>query len=532
METPLVFFIFNRPEHTKKVFEAIRRAKPKQLFVVADGPRDSRDRTEETRAIIQVDWPCQVEKNYSDKNLGCKQRISSGLDWVFSKVETAIILEDDCLPDQSFFRFCEEMLIKYRDDAQVMHIGGNFFQQKNKGFRTESSYYFSKIPHIWGWATWKRAWKNYDVSLSKWPETKANSSLIPRFKNAGAYEYWSKVWDEYYSHKIDSWDGQWFFACMYTNGYCITPTKNLVTNIGFGIDATHTKKTNDTALVPAEPIDFPLSHSPKVIMDAYDNFTFRNNFGIDKKLKYRLLRPFKNSFPKKYATLKNISLRVRAFKNWYRFVWPLNRLWPTHLIHLRNGTDILIRDIHSSDFSIAVELGQDDYYPIPSDVHPSVIVDAGANIGIFSIIMAQRFPHATIHAIEPEESNVDQMRKNIALNNIKNITVHRALLSGTPGTGTLYMSHFSSAHSTRHIAGAEKQTVPHITLSEIGNIDILKIDIEGGEYDVFKQNIPDIPYIIMEVHPTENESEISLIEKFKPHYSIVNKSPVYLLRRK
>ncbi len=308
METPIVFFIFNRPEHTEKVFAAIRSARPKKLFVVADGPRHERDRTTETRSMIHVDWPCEVITNYSEQNLGCKKRISSGLDWVFSQVERAIIVEDDCLPDPTFFRFCEELLEKYKDDPQVMHIGGNFFQQKNKSFKTDSSYYFSKIPHIWGWATWRRAWNLYDIRIEKWPEYRQNNFLEDRFKNIGAYEYWSKVWDEYHANKIDSWDGQWFFSCISHDGLCITPTKNLVTNIGFGADATHTKKDNGGAAIVLESMPFPLTHPDKTIIDMYDDFTLRQNFGIDEKLFYRLVRPIKTRFPRFYQTVKDILL--------------------------------------------------------------------------------------------------------------------------------------------------------------------------------------------------------------------------------
>lgn len=306
METAIVFIIFNRPEQTKKVFESIRRARPKRLLVIADGPRHERDRTAETRAMIHVDWPCEVLTNYSEVNLGCKKRIATGLNWVFSNVERAIIIEDDCLPDPSFFRFCEEMLERYKDDTEVMHIGGNFFQQKNKSFTLTSSYYFSKIPHIWGWATWRRAWNLYDIHIEKWPDYKKNNTLKDRFKNIGAYEYWSAVWDQYYTNKIDSWDGQWFFACISHHGLCITPTKNLVTNIGFGADATHTKVDNGGAGIPLQEMLFPLTHPEKKAIDMYDDFTLRQNFGIDEKLFYRLVRPIKTHFPGFYQTVKDI----------------------------------------------------------------------------------------------------------------------------------------------------------------------------------------------------------------------------------
>ena len=168
METPIAFFIFRRPETTRRVFEQIRKVKPLKLFVVADGGRNEEEwkKCHAARAVIEaVDWPCEVIKNYADKNFGCKIRISSGLDWVFQNTEKAIILEDDTLPHESFFRFSEELLRHYKDNPKIMHISGVNFQQKNSDFRCSDSYYFSRLPHIWGWATWKRAWKNYDVNF-------------------------------------------------------------------------------------------------------------------------------------------------------------------------------------------------------------------------------------------------------------------------------------------------------------------------------------------------------------------------------
>ena len=161
LKTPVAFIIFNRPSLTQIVFNTIRQAKPKQLFVIADGARfpEEKEKCQQARDIIrQVDWDCEVLANYSDVNLGCGKRISSGISWVFEHVEAAIILEDDCLPHLSFFRYCENLLDYYRDDERVMAIGGDNFQDGNK--KTPYSYYFSKYPHVWGWATWRRAWKH------------------------------------------------------------------------------------------------------------------------------------------------------------------------------------------------------------------------------------------------------------------------------------------------------------------------------------------------------------------------------------
>jgi hypothetical protein len=180
METPIAFFIFNRPHLTQKVFDAIRQAQPKILLVVADGSRfDRADETElcaQTRAVIkQVDWDCQVLTNFSETNLGCKRRVSSGLNWVFETVEEAIILEDDCLPHPTFFPFCETLLDYYRHDSRIMNISGENFQFGRQ--RTQDSYYFSRYNHCWGWASWRRAWNNYDVEMQLWSVIKEGTGF-------------------------------------------------------------------------------------------------------------------------------------------------------------------------------------------------------------------------------------------------------------------------------------------------------------------------------------------------------------------
>ena len=310
MKTPVAFIIFNRPEETQRVFEAIRAAQPETLLVVADGPRTEgeRARCEATRAIIDsVNWKCVVKKNYSETNLGCGKRVSSGIDWVFREVDRAIIIEDDCLPHPSFFPFCEELLERYKNDEQIMNISGSFFQQKNRRFVVEASYYSSILPHLWGWATWRRAWKKYDYNLTQWPEAKKEQTLVPIFKNPAAYEYWSHVWDQYRNDKTNNWDSQWFFACVANKGICLNPTVNLVSNIGFGEKATHSKTPNDCANIPTHAMTFPLIHPKKnTINNQADAFMFRQNFGIDKKLHHRILRPFKTAFPKLYWTIRQL----------------------------------------------------------------------------------------------------------------------------------------------------------------------------------------------------------------------------------
>lgn len=285
MKTPVAFLIFNRPDTTQQVFEAIRLAKPPKLLVVADGPRGDRpedcEKCAAVRAIIEtVDWDCEVLKNYSDVNLGCKKRVSSGLDWVFEQVEEAVILEDDCLPEQSFFPFCEELLERYRDDKRIMVISGDNFQFGRK--RTEYSYYFSIYNHCWGWATWRRAWQYYDVEMQQWGELASRQLLQNFFKDICAIQYWHNKFEKVYQNKIDTWDYQWTFACWLQNGLSILPEVNLVKNIGFNSEGTHTKNVTDSfSNLEINPLQFPLRHPPSLIRcKSADQFTQKTQFGF------------------------------------------------------------------------------------------------------------------------------------------------------------------------------------------------------------------------------------------------------------
>jgi hypothetical protein len=277
LTTPVAFLIFTRPDTTARVFKEIARAKPPKLMVVADGPCPDRpgeaERCAAARAIIeQVDWECEVLTNYADSNMGCKRRVSSGLDWVFATVEEAIILEDDCLPHPTFFRFCQELLEQYRDDERVMHISGNDMTVKKP--RIKWSYYYSKRPNCWGWASWRRAWKYYDVELKLWPEIRDSGWLKDILINPLVVQKRTNILQKTYKNQIDTWDYQWNFACWIQNGLSILPKENLITNIGFREDATHTKGGTSPLLGTAIPMSFPLVHPPFVICDYQTDMVY------------------------------------------------------------------------------------------------------------------------------------------------------------------------------------------------------------------------------------------------------------------
>jgi hypothetical protein len=302
LNTSVAFFIFNRPDTTKKVFEAIRQAQPPKLLIIADGPRQQRPEDVEncaaTRQILeQIDWNCQVLQNYSDINLGCKKRVSSGMDWVFKQVEEVIILEDDCLPHSSFFEFCEQLLEKYRHDQRIMTISGNNFQFHRK--RHDFSYYFSRYTLIWGWATWRRAWQYYDLDMKYWVLIKDGNWLEDILNDSQAVKYWSKLFQDFYQGNIDTWDFSWTLASWMQNGLTILPNVNLVSNIGFSRDASSTKDIySPFANYPNTAMEFPLKHPPFIIRDTQaDQFTQQTQFhrGIVSKMKSKarkILRDF------------------------------------------------------------------------------------------------------------------------------------------------------------------------------------------------------------------------------------------------
>jgi hypothetical protein len=279
---PVALLIFNRPRTTARVFDAVRKVRPVRMLVVADGPRhevageselctQARDITEE------VDWPCEVSRAYSDVNLGCKRRISSGISWVFEHVEQAIFLEDDCLPSPSFFPYCAELLARYREEERVMHIGGS---NLNFGRRGSYSYFFSRYPHIWGWASWRRSWAGYDSDLKEWCDTSDKAGFLEPFTEESERAFWRRVWDESASGRLDTWDYQWAFACIQAGGLAINPNANLVRNIGYAEGATHTGSADDAlANIAASSLETPLRHPDRIERDqAADAETARRFF--------------------------------------------------------------------------------------------------------------------------------------------------------------------------------------------------------------------------------------------------------------
>jgi len=277
-DTPVLLLIFNRPDTTRQVFEAIRRAQPRQLFVAADGPRVHRaadaDPCRQAREVVAgVDWNCEVNTLFRDANLGCGKAVSEAINWFFTQVEEGIILEDDTVPDQSFFPYCAQLLDRYREHSQVMHISGTNFQFGRK--RGPASYYFSNYFHVWGWATWRRAWRRYDFEMAGWEALLAEDGLKKTVATESEYTYWRQVFTNVKKGLVDTWDYQWLFSIWASGGLCVTPNVNLVSNIGAGDQATHTTADNGLFGLPTGSIT-PLVHPARVQPHRQaDGFTYR-----------------------------------------------------------------------------------------------------------------------------------------------------------------------------------------------------------------------------------------------------------------
>lgn len=243
VQNPILLICFNRPSTTSEVLQAISEAQPAELFVFCDGPRDGHTQDDPNVFAVRelftsINWDCRVRTLFMDRNLGCGKGVSAAIDWFFSNTERGIILEDDCVPNIDFFKFCDATLETYNDDDRVFAITGQNFQDIQIG---AASYYFSRYCHVWGWASWRRAWLHYDYDCSDWLEWRNTPRWKGLWRKRYMRRYWERIFDLNYNKHFDTWDYAWFWACLKKGAVTVTPNVNLVSNIGFGPNATHTK---------------------------------------------------------------------------------------------------------------------------------------------------------------------------------------------------------------------------------------------------------------------------------------------------
>jgi len=292
---PILFIIFNRLDTTEQVFEQIRKQKPKYLYITADGPRkdreDDNENCKKTRAIIdRIDWDCELKTLFREENLGCGKAVSGAITWFFENVEMGIILEDDCLPHEDFFPYCEELLIKYKDNKEVKMISGDNFQNGIK--RGDASYYFSAYTHIWGWATWKRTWQEYDFSLENISKKEFKNILKQYCFSWSERQVWLDKFILMKKKSIDTWDYQFTFCVWNNKGLNIIPNVNLISNIGFGICSTHTKKNKHYLSCIHTKSIIPLIHSNIIEINSYaDKYFYKYHWHKSViRLFYRFIR--------------------------------------------------------------------------------------------------------------------------------------------------------------------------------------------------------------------------------------------------
>jgi FkbM family methyltransferase len=506
-ETPILFLVFNRPSTTIKVFRKIREIKPKHLFVAADGPRinkpDDFEKCKEVRSIISsgIDWECEIHKLYREDNLGCGLAVSGAINWFFEQVEEGIILEDDTLPDISFFKFCEILLEKYRDNNTVMHISGcNFLKNYVRGISNDDSYYFTKHIHVWGWATWKSSWNKYDFSMKNYMEKR--KSLYKYFGKYAAF--WDNKFLEIFQKNINTWDYQWMYAIFINKGIAVNPSMNLIQNIGFNEDATHTKNPDSIYNSIAAESFSKVRHPFRIKVNAKkDEFYYQNflnvkfkNSSILSKAGYKLAGILNKIF-KKSRTENNLSQ-----KEYFRLN-NLPRYQSTETIFF--GNKFRIPDA-STFLSSYHEIFQQEVYRFNTSHQKPIIVDCGANIGLATIYFKELYQNAIVYAFEPDVDLYEAMCFNISSFGLTNV---KCLNNAVSINNSELLFHKEGGHSGMLVNENGKNVVRVKTkrlkefLAQFEYISFLKIDIEGHEDKVIidiKNELSKVEFLFLEYH--------------------------------
>ena len=301
-DTPILLISWRRPEKTLKVIKEIRKIKPNKLYLACDGPIKNdplnQMKVTATREVLnkEIDWDCEIKKLYSEKNNGCMMGVSKAITWFFKNEEEGIILEDDCVPHKDFFYFCSVLLDIYRFDKRIWSISAH--NQQNGKKKGTGSYYFSRYSHCWGWASWRRCWDSYDPKINDWPKIKKEKVLNDIFSSKLEIRYWENIFDSiYYKSEPNTWDYQWTYTCFKNSGLTIIPNINLINNIGFDVEATHTKnglsQTINKELKLKESGIFPIKHPITIVRSkSADNLIEFINYSGYPKLSFKGLKKF------------------------------------------------------------------------------------------------------------------------------------------------------------------------------------------------------------------------------------------------
>ena len=518
LKTPILLIIFNRPDTTQQVFNAIRQAQPRQLFVAADGPREDKDgeaeKCQRTREIVkQVDWDCEVRTLFQEKNLGCGLGPVTAINWFFENAEEGIILEDDCLPHPGFFVFCETLLDYYRDNEKIMHISGNNFQYGRK--RGNASYYFSTYTHNWGWATWRRAWKHFDFYCTS------------------------------AEHRKHVWDKQWEISARKQGGLAILPNVNLVSNIGFGPDATHTFGAARYANLSTQSLAFPLVHPKRISRNkAADRYTYYTHFcgetttmrGIIRRhvlnpiqviilctartpvIKSILLPPYRYVQSRRYhkETLR-LLYGYTECNNYSEVIDVFNKFGRVKR-HVGKTVTFLSYHFYVPDCPSFIwqlkEIFLDEYYKfdLPSDKQEITIYDCGANIGTSCLYFKLNYPNARIIAFEADPEIAQVCQTNLNKNGIYDIQIiPKAVWVTNDGVefsidGADGGSVYGNNRPKTRVASVRLKDY----LEKEEKVEMLKMDIEGAEVDVLldcQDCISKVKNLFVEYHSWEDQQQ-------------------------
>ena len=313
LKTPILFIIFNRIDTAKQVFAKIREIQPERLFIAADGPRKyhsaDNEKCKAVRAWVleHIDWECDIRTLFREENLGCGKGPAEAITWFFDNVEQGIILEDDCVPDISFFHYCETLLEYYKDDERIMHITG-YNPQEISHFKHNASYCFVPVEICWGWASWRRAWRFFCFDIQN---TTSVLCAHPYFNRCNARQYWKSVFSAMETHMIGGvWDYQWTYAVLKKKGYCIVPEKNLIQNIGFISDSTHFDDLNANLMKSAHTLSEKIIHPRRIEYNwRISDYTDRTVFGIDCRFHAKIQKACRYCA---YVLKKNIKKHIQT----------------------------------------------------------------------------------------------------------------------------------------------------------------------------------------------------------------------------
>tara|TARA_A100001388_G_scaffold274668_1_gene258691 strand:+ start:226 stop:1173 length:948 start_codon:yes stop_codon:yes gene_type:complete len=309
-KTPILILVYNRSKYLDRLISILRNIKAKNIYVSFDGPKKNQfdiiKCNNVKKEIEKINWKCHISKNYLKVNNGCKKGVSKGLKWFFSNVDRGIILEDDCQPNSDFFIFLEWALNKYKKNNKIGGITGNNFL-KNK-IHIKETYYYSKYAHCWGWATWKRTWLKYDKNIKFWKDFKSSKLWNKYIDNEIEKKYWEKIFNNVKNNSLDSWAYPWMLSIWRNNQMIITPKKNLVLNLGFSLEATHTNSTFHDFNYQSFKLKKPYSSPSEMeINKVADNFVFKNHYkGINYIWPYRIIYLLKYLFTDPISFFKKV----------------------------------------------------------------------------------------------------------------------------------------------------------------------------------------------------------------------------------